>query len=562
MGSCTDEYVVVPDTYQGVPVTAIGEYAFSSVGPMPDEYNPTVLRGIQFPASVKTVGMSAFHWCSDLSYIALGGVESIGDNAFRGTAIKELFLPDTVQTVGAYAFAECQKLIVVTVGEKVETIGEYAFYDESAISTGEYNSIIEVYNKSSYIYLNAGSAEYGSIAECAKHVYDTNYGTSWLSIEAGKYLFYQQKEGDMFMPEMPIDPTVTLLQYLGTDTVLTLPSNINKIEAEVFYANTTLKELIIPDSVTTAEKGAFYSSTIEKLTIPDTLYFFTDRVSGMTAVKEYVVSPTHPKFSAVNGDLYNKTGTTLIAYAVGKPDTELVLAPTTTEIQAYAVMQGKNLTKVVLPDTVTKVGTSSFYSCVNLVEFNTGNGVTELPYGLLHDAKKLEKLTIGSSVTTIGSSTSTTANILYNNTALKELTIPANVQTVKRQAFYNCSALETLIIEDGVQTVAEWAFYGNKLKYLYVGAKSVGDNAFKGANSCVIVVSKSVKSFHNFAFDLGGASKITAVYYKGTAEEYAALTNPPAFGNKVHYYSATTPTETGKYWCYDGDGEIYVWPSV
>ena len=353
---------------------------------------------------------------------------------------------------------------------------------------------------------------------------------------------------------MPIDPTVTLLQYWGSDTALSLPSNITNIGAEAFYNNKTLNNLTIPDSVTNAEKGAFSSTTIEKLVIPDTLHFFTDRVSGMTAIKAYVVSSTHPKFSAINGDLYNKAGTTLVAYAVGKTDTELVLAPTTTEIQAYAAIQGKNLMKVELPDTVKKVGLSAFSNCVNLVEADVGNGVTELPYGLFHNAKKLAKLTIGTSVTKIGRS------ILYYNTALKSLTIPANVQTVEREAFYNCTGLETLIIEDGVQTVYEWGFYGNNLKYLYVGAKTVGDSAFKGANNCIMVISTTVKSLHNFAFDTGGASKVTAVYYMGTKEEYATLTYPPAFGNKVHYYSEQAPTEEGKYWCYQ-EGEIYVWPN-
>ncbi|WP_407405111.1 leucine-rich repeat protein [Sodaliphilus sp.] len=63
------------------------------------------------PKTVKTIGQNAFYQCAKLSSIRIRyGVESVGQGAFFGSAVKTLLIPSSVTSVGAGAFKECRNL--------------------------------------------------------------------------------------------------------------------------------------------------------------------------------------------------------------------------------------------------------------------------------------------------------------------------------------------------------------------------------------------------------------------------------------------------------------------
>ena len=67
--------VVIPDTYDGFPVTSIGQGAFA---------NCTTITAVSIPSNVKTIGSRAFENCSSLEKITLtSSTTSISANAFR-----------------------------------------------------------------------------------------------------------------------------------------------------------------------------------------------------------------------------------------------------------------------------------------------------------------------------------------------------------------------------------------------------------------------------------------------------------------------------------------------
>ena len=116
----TSTRVRIAETYQGVPVTGIGDYAFSYC---------RSLTTIEIPDGVTTIGSYAFAYCHSLTSIEIpDGVTLIGEDAFaRCYSLTSIEIPDGVTSIGEDAFSNCDSLTSVVIGDSVTSIGEDAF---------------------------------------------------------------------------------------------------------------------------------------------------------------------------------------------------------------------------------------------------------------------------------------------------------------------------------------------------------------------------------------------------------------------------------------------------
>ncbi len=116
------ESVFVPYTHNRLPITSVGEYAFSG-----DEY----LKKITISKNVNTVSQCAFFNCTSLNTVVFqtDSVTSIEAGAFVGCeALYTINLEDTsIKTVCADTFLNCNSLSEVILPESVLTIERGAF---------------------------------------------------------------------------------------------------------------------------------------------------------------------------------------------------------------------------------------------------------------------------------------------------------------------------------------------------------------------------------------------------------------------------------------------------
>ena len=99
--------LVIPATYNGLPVTIIGAYSFN---------NCTSLTIMTIGNSVTTIGEYAFSYCTSLTNVTIGdSVTNIGDSAFINcTSLTSVTVGDSVTSIEAVAFASCTSLTNLT----------------------------------------------------------------------------------------------------------------------------------------------------------------------------------------------------------------------------------------------------------------------------------------------------------------------------------------------------------------------------------------------------------------------------------------------------------------
>ena len=130
IGTCTDTDLIIPSTYNSLPVTSIGDFALNGCAS---------LTSIVIPDSVTSIGTWAFADCKSLTSIEIGdSVTSIGGSALDGcTSLTSIEIPDSVTYIAECAFSNCTSLTNIEIPDSVTHIDKNTFYDCTSLTSIE-----------------------------------------------------------------------------------------------------------------------------------------------------------------------------------------------------------------------------------------------------------------------------------------------------------------------------------------------------------------------------------------------------------------------------------------
>ena len=346
IGSCTDTDLIIPATYNDLPVTAISNNAFDFV---------TSLTSLTLPDSITSIGSMAFYGCTGLRQIDLGsGVTTIMGAAFEAcSGLTEVVIPNSVTSVGECAFGDCSNLVSVTIGEGVTDMASHVFRWCEALEKVYFNATAmkdKEYHQS--VFHNAGSAGEGIVLYVGANVqkipaflfaeYNTTLRPKLVGVEFAEGSVCESIGTGAFircyeLTSITIADSVTSIgnsAFSGCTamTEITLSKNLTTLGEYAFSACTALSEIVIPDGVTTIAYGTFEVCT-------------------------------------------NLTAVTLGAHTVrignsafwGCSQLAAITAPEgVTHIGEYAFYDCSRLSVVYLPQSLTQIGDKAFYNCANL----------------------------------------------------------------------------------------------------------------------------------------------------------------------------------------------------
>lgn len=225
-GITSNEEVVIPSSYNGKNVIAIGEKAFKN----------TKIKKVTLPETIESIKIDAFRNASNIESMTLpSSVVEIRANAFANMSnLTHITLPEGLKDIRGGAFAYDTNLTNVKLPSTLEYLGGSAF--------SHCSSITEITIPKGITEINGQTFEYMTSLKTINFHDDITF-----------------IHGEVFMGDINLDNVI-------------LPSKITEIKGSTFENCSSLSSIKIPEGVTRIGAHAFYGcSNLSYVYVPITV---------------------------------------------------------------------------------------------------------------------------------------------------------------------------------------------------------------------------------------------------------------------------------------------------
>ncbi len=377
-------------------------------------------------------------------------------------------------------------------------------------------------------------------------------------VEIGVDSFLDCPIKNVTMPIIAID-------YIPQTYLVTLEINGgSEVPEKAFYGVTTLKSIVLGDSITLINEEAFNKCTnIENISISDNIFRIGKDAFGGSS------SRTNPFPSKLNFSKYNNAyyiGNDINKYTVlmyfDNDITSCEIHQDTIIVYSYAAANAKNVqfNSITIPDKVVSIGQgafllktlksviigknvkyiasyaigSSFYrniesitipSGLDFIEENAFDGIADSAYKIIGNAKYIGNSSnpnvVLMGIVDSSSKTPTSFTIpnntkfiydsaFYNFRMLANLTIPSTIIGIGYNAFYNCQSLQNLYISNidayckiHLASASSAPFYHTDTSF-YSGKLYLNNNLITN-----VTIPEGVKKLSNVFYGCTNLTKVT-----------------------------------------------------
>ncbi len=432
----------------------------SSCTKIPDYmyYEDNEFTVFTLPSSIKTIGRSAFEGCSKLATINLGNqLDSIGDTAFRNcSAITKMVLPETTRAIGSKAFQDCSSITEVTIGSQLKSIGDFAF-------DGCRSFTALVLPKG---FKTLGT---GALRNCVKLTV-AQMGDSLTAVPDEAF------KNCIALTEINLPATVITIGNRAfyndsTLAVVTMREGVESIGSEAFYNNAGVMHFSIPGTVKSIGENCFmgcnnmirltFRDGEEVLTLLNTNsmspsagrvgydYFYDNPIRILYVGRNLDFSVGHTGYE----DNYRKSA----PFYNKKELRKIIFAPSVTIVPHYMAPECSYLTEVVWGQNISRIGDYAFFNCRGLTKVDFGRGLETIGNYSFSNCTSLLYVLFPNMLTTIGESA------FEGCVQLKDVSFQNNetgqpALSIEDQVFMGCTSISRMSFPSRLTKIGYQAF--------------------------------------------------------------------------------------------------------
>ena len=559
--------VVIPDTYNGIPVTCMSFLSCDS------------LEMITIPDSITNIENNPFYDCNNLKKIIVeksnpvyksinnciietetktlvcgcktsiipndGSVTSIGDDAFEGCrSLANITIPSTVTSIGTRAFYGCESLKSITIPGSVEKFGKGIFFGCTGLTSVILQNGITKIGDEMFWYCT--SLESVRIPDSVKVIGDAAFrecvrlnnvviGKGVEIIDGGAFCYCDNLTSVSIPDNVKIigAGAFSTCGYLKT---VTLGKGLERIEQTAFYECHKLTDITIPHGVISLGHAVFDSCySLKTVTIPDTVTYIGEDAFHDCSNLTDIIIPDSVTF--------------LGSYALsGCSNLKSAVLPKNITIISAGLFDGcSNLSSIIIPDKIESIEYCAFGGCESLKSIIIPKSVEYIDNYAFGGCSSLKFNEYGNSLYVGSSDNPYFALVKAKDESVTSININKKTKIIAGGAFRYCKNLEEINIPDSVISIGEECFWNcNNLTNVTVGSrvKKIGTHAF---NRC----EKIQFNEYGNAFYLGNSSNpyyalIRAIDIKIESvdiHEKTKIIAARAFADCVNLEEVTLPDE-------------------
>lgn len=408
--------VIIPQKYEGIPVTSIGAAAFK---------NCVFLETVRIPEGVTTIGNLAFNGC---------------------TSLEEINIPSSIDSVAGNAFNNCDMI-------------EYNEYDNGLYLGNENNPyVILVKGKENTITsCNVNEATKIIAANAFKmfsNLAEVTLPNSIVKIDEAAFRGCNAIE-NIVIPNGVVTIGNDAFSFCEKLVGITVADSVTSIGERAFQGCIALSEINIPKNVKTIGQYAFEKcDSLENASIAgDDVEIGFGALDFCKALKNLKIYGKNLRFGSYPL-LECKALENIYVYDL-QSWFESPIIPFSSATIRFIDSNGEEIKNIVVPDHITEIRRAVFRNC-SATSITLHNGVTAIDEGAFAGCNHLTSITIPASVKSIGENAFSDCSYLVEIINLSDLNITAGSRDhgeIAYRAFEVHNGESRVIHKDG------YAFY-------------------------------------------------------------------------------------------------------
>ena len=500
-----------------------------------DSFKDSHITYVNIPASVTSIGISAFENCSALTTIDFdqgSTCDTIGENAFKNSGLTSFDFPSNFTHIMPGIFQDCTSLSSITIPQNMQTIGDNAFNGCSGMTSLVFSEV----STCSYIGANAFNGTSFSTVTLPASI-NTDINSNVIGTDAFKNSLiteivlmgiYNITESSAWSTQHLVkvsnrnSGTITLslepLVYSYSSYIITsyvwqgfqqvavhhyykkitgsnygtklhgdriIPSTIDGEYVthitEDAFKDTELNSIVIPSIIDTIEQGAFDGSPLTLIELHESTSI--GGIGSFLSIGNGNNSNNYKAFVKING------------------------ISSASNLNQW---KSNNSGKFSLPINAT--GNIAFITTTNSIGTETSSDTNHYAFSVINYSTDPDEIQLGvgnnetgNGIVTINNNNCAPSQLFSgdmfkitqigtyafsDNSSIISFTIPNTVTTIQDSAFENCNNLSSIVIPNNVNNIGSNAFTGTQLTSITISSTTViSSNSFSNmvANNHVVV---------------------------------------------------------------------------